>query len=550
MENKKKLGAIALVTLLLGAAVGITVYYQNGVQAEALQKQSVDYEAKLAVETQKLAELQTALEAEQQDKAQLQADLGAVKDSITKLEDERARDEQILADYKVELDKLAAEKAEEQALKATSSREVLDDLALGAAVPVTTLDNNDLLFLLDGEIEFNDNDYDVQEKIILADLGIATSLSGDDDFADLPALVFNSEGAVQYRFIFDDVLNYTEVSKDEPLVLNLLGKEYRIIDVGAGEITVLDGKEFMVREGQTVEYAGKKIELLIVAENEKVYVAVDGQSRVIDEDDSEKVNGLDIYVEEVVYSGKESVQSVATLVVSDSDAERVIETGDEFVEGNELFEWIIGTSGDNLEYVGIDHVEKADDADESVLLPGDKLSFAGLFDIGYDYEKEYSYDAFRVDFDTATSNDIDSLRIRSLDGEKLILGDEELEEAWFDGTLVYYKNKDNDWVNVSNTTLYLENDDMSYAVSANSTHVMIGPIALDVSSGYTHFGTLDEEAEAADLDVGGVALGKRDKAVLLTDGTVIEEPESDLDNDELEFRMPDEEVEVLLIVGR
>ena len=297
----------------------------------------------------------------------------------------------------------------------------------------------------------------------------------------------------------------------------------------------------------------KEIEVLTIAENDKVYIAVDGHTVVLDEDESDSVGGLDVRADDIIYTGKETQKSYVTLTVSGIDAERVVETGDGYRnEDDDEFEWVISTTGDYINYIGVDYVTKANDADEDVLYVGDKLSFAGLFDLAFELDKDYKYEEFAVDFDTATTADINASRIKSLEGKKLVLGDEELDEAWFDGTLVYYKDENNDWVTDSVNTLYLENDDMSYAVDYNVTtgKMTIGLMTLDVSGGFTHFGALDEEAEATDLSFGGSDLGKRDTKVLLEDGAIIAAPEGDLDNDELSFKIPDESVKALVTVGR
>lgn len=549
METLKKVGAIVVAGLLLGGVAGYTVHYQHGVQADALKAQQADNDAKLADAAAAQAELQKQLEAGQADKVAVQAQLDEIQASMARLEDEKARDALVLADAQAELDKLHVEQAKTQATQKSDDRDVIDDLSLGASVALTTLDNNDLSFLMDGEIKFNDERYDVKEKIILSSLGVTTSLAGDEDFKDLPALTLNSEGAIQYRYIFDEALNYTEVSEDEPLIITMAGKEYRIIEVQAGQFTVLDGTEYALKEGASVDYNGKKITALTVADNDKAYIDVDGKAVVIDEGKSKTVNGVDVRVDNVVYSGKDTVISMVELTVSDSDAERVIENGDDYVDGDDLYKWVMSTTGDTLNYIGLDHNEIENDADELVLYPGDKMSFVELFDIGFAWNKDYKYNDYKIDLDTATAADIPSIRLKSLDGKHLIIGDEERTEAWYDGTNVYYKDDDDNWV-TSNLTLQVENEDLVYDVSYNGTYVSIGQIQLDVSSGFTKFGAEENDAAASDLVVAGKQLGRRDNEVLLTDGTVIDGPRGDLDNDKLAFRMPNEVAEVLITISK
>lgn len=546
MKTLTKIGAITVIGMMSLGLVGCTAKIPLA-DHDAMVKDLTDQlsEKSLSVETlqKQYDELKAQADVSATDLAKTQEDLLAAKEQA-------ARDALIMEDLKKVVDEIKAkdEAAAQTVRGSLQGKEVIDDLDLGASLSDTTLDHNDLEFLEEGEFKFDGDTYEFEERLELtSDLGVETSLSGDEDFADKAALVFDSEESIVYKFVVEESFDYTEISEDEPLRIKLLGKPYTIIDMDASSMTVVEGTEYGLKEGASVEHDGKTIKLELVAVNDKVYVTVDGVAVVVDEGDSEEVAGLSIRADDVLYSEK---GGWATLTVSKTDAEREIDNGDEYVDGDDKFEWVIETSGTDLESIGIVYTEQANDADETVLMPGGKFSFAGLFDIGFDYESDYDYRDFELDFDEATTSDIPSVRFVAHDGKDLVLGDEELEEVWFDGTSYYYKDENNDWVTDSLNDLELENDDMSYVVSYVGTDLFVGPIKLDLSGGFTYFGAFDEEAEATDLMVGASSLGKRDQDVLLTDGTIIDAPENGLDNDKVSFMMPSDTVKALISVGR
>ena len=208
----------------------------------------------------------------------------------------------------------------------------------------------------------------------------------------------------------------------------------------------------------------------------------------------------------------------------------------------------------------------------------------------FDYEEEYNYANFELSFDDAKDRNIQMLEIKSNDGKNLIVDDnEELETVYLDNNSnVWYKDGEN-WI--PGTSLIIENNDLAYNVNVseiitpiitqiiteniteitdlnnvthnityyethNITHyethyiVNIGDeIDLYVSDSFEYFGTEVDKANPDDLIIGGYSFGTRDENVLLTDGTIIEEPENNLEDDTLSFSMPDEQVKMLLKVG-
>lgn len=476
-----------------------------------------------------------------------QAELELVK---KKLAEQEARDAQIIADYKEELAKFEAENKVTEA-KMSGEYDVTDDLVLGQGVADYNLDNNELGFLSDTQIEFLDEDVDVQEKIMVKGLAVETNLKGDSDFEAKPVLTFDV--GMEYRYIFDDNVNYTLITEDDNLVITMLGKEYNIIDMTATSFTFIEGIDYPFAEGETKEVNGKQVTLLTVGNGNEVYVDVDGVAEIVKKGGNEEINGLNVRVKELIYTGKDSGISYATLTVGD-DVEQTIDNGDEFIKDNDKFEWVIDTTGDMINYIGVKLVEKQNNADEEILYPEETMSFAGLFNVVFDVEREYDYADFDISFDEiqVNNNDIKVVEFDSKDGKKLIIGDEEVEKAYYNGTTIFYKDNDNKWVEDTTNVLKLENDDVSYEVGYNDTakKLFVGVLELDLQKGFDYFGVAEGEAESTDLVVDGVKLGGRDNDVLLEDGTVIFKPENNLDDDKVKISLPDKKVETIIKIGK
>mgnify|MGYP001566118944 CR=1 FL=1 len=552
----KKIGTIILIGGLLGGLIGCTSTpkVEQSFMDESLKNLTTSFEA----QKETLQAQLTSLEAQVAAGAQVQTELDVIKADLVKLQEQKVRDDEVLATYKELVAKVEAEQKETAAVTDDSDTDVTENLALGANLALVTLDNGDLDFLVDDEIKFNDEDYDVKERILLTgDLAVLTSLNGDEDFEDNAVLGFTNEGAIEYRYVFEDALNFTQITEDEPLVIEILGKKLTIIDMDANSFTLLNGEDHVLadNEKKTVQVNGVDHEIIVALITEgKVQLAVDGAVITVDEGKTKDVKGISVRATDIAYTGKDTQKSIVTLTIAAQDAELVVDNGDEFITDDENFEWVISTTGDNLNYLGVAHAEKADDNDEAVVRKGQTWSFAGLFNLLFDFEeKDYDAAEVKVSFDEATTADIPSVRFDSKDGKTLVVttvnGDEEVETAYFDATsTVHYKDDNNDWQ--TGTALVIENDDLTYAVSYAGGLLSVGPMQLPVDANFNKFGAVADDAEVADLVVGAVNLGTRDHDVLLDDGTVVENPDSSLDDDTLTFHVPNDVVEAQIVVSK
>jgi hypothetical protein len=209
------------------------------------------------------------------------------------------------------------------------------DTTLNAAFG-SPLDDSDIDTLLDGDVDFADETLDVHEEVTLdaATPNIAISATGDADYGKDPVMEVGT-GDVAYSYVFDETVDWeagdTEVTDEEPLIIDFLGKSLTITDVTAGapdEITAQVGEEFYLNVADTVTVLGKVVKLINVGDASAV-VTVDGDQEVIAEGNTEKVNGLRINVKEV-FSTDTMAERSASLIIGE-DAFKTYADGNDFI---------------------------------------------------------------------------------------------------------------------------------------------------------------------------------------------------------------------------
>ncbi len=202
-----------------------------------------------------------------------------------------------------------------------------------------TLTSDDLTTILaSGTFEDDDGStYDYDQYIVVGGSVIALSDSSDDDIlGDDPAVLIDigtaySSPAYTMKVIFNDDLNFSDSAVDGNTIV-LFGTEYTISSDSDTDTLVLFGgsNKQTLSEGETatVDVGGVSYEVSVigVSDENTVVVKVNDVSRTIDEGNSRKVSGLEVYVDEVYYLGKESQTSSARLsfgssklTISDND---------------------------------------------------------------------------------------------------------------------------------------------------------------------------------------------------------------------------------------
>ena len=226
-----------------------------------------------------------------------------------------------------------------------------EDVSIGSSLSTEfdqELTNSDIEGLIDANVDFQGEDYDVSESIILGqganDVSIQSSLtSGDDDYqTDIVMEV--ERDSIKYYYNFDDSIDLGDATEDEPIEIEFLGRTIQIVDVDSDtSFTALVGQEYVLDVNEEVTIEGVTIKLLNVGATGSVSIEVNGERETIPEGATETVGGIEINNHETFYTEEIEGRS-ASLIIGD-DAMQTYEDGDEFIgepEDDPRWVWNIG----------------------------------------------------------------------------------------------------------------------------------------------------------------------------------------------------------------
>jgi len=385
---------------------------------------------------------------------------------------------------------------------------LLDEFELG--VPFNeVLSDREISYFIDGDVEFKDKDYDIEE-ILTLDGEVAINKV---DFKGHAYLTIPKEG-ILYELNLESNLNTSEIDGEDTLPLNLLGNPIEIVEWSGNKITLIEGKEFYLKEGETIEVEGKELTLEAVSEN-AAYLIVGDVGKVIKEEKTREVDGLEVKVKSVFHTGV-SGQNRATLIIGD-EVESEIEDGDEV---EDIWEFVITSNSIGVklseDFTKLDdrHGYNALDEGEVICLPNE---YACVQYLGLSKEDSETYEFY-------------------LDDSVLVA----------EGNFVSGIN-DYDEVFIVNQTIY-EDDDLETAI----TEVYLGDtgLELDVTS-FIDLVVIDDiklGINLTDIKVDSVSIATKKDDYLTTYGIVIENPEDAIEDNEVKLVVPEEKLNCLVVI--
>ena len=397
------------------------------------------------------------------------------------------------------------EEVVKEAIK-VSAGYLIDKLSIGEDVDndeSRDLSDREIATLLDGEVEFDDEDYDFEEVLDLSNMKV---LVNEEDFEGTPYLEVLKD-AVKYTVTFEDTLNSSLIDEDETLVFTFLGEEVEVSDWDGTSVTFTKGDRIYLSEAESKTIGDNVIVMEMVLDG-KVKVSVNGEVRNIDEGDTAKFEDLEVYVKDIDFSGYAGGYFGADLVVGE-DIENVIESEDEYSEDS-VWEYVITANS-----IGIVLKEDFKDLDddfmplaegESLCLPNDYVCVL--------------YNGF-VDVDT------EELSFEVDDGFVEVRG--EFQSGLNDYSKIF----------INSTAIYNEDDE---ALS----NVMIGSSDVEMIGNSTGIFVEDFELNL-DLNVSNVK-ASADYSVMTDFGILVEDPENSIDNEEWSITVPFEARESTITV--
>jgi len=468
-----------------------------------------------------------------------------------------------------------------------------------------TLDDSDIDTLLDGDIEFADETLSVHEEITLDAVtpNIAISSTGDADYGKDPFMEVGT-GDVAYSYVFDDVADWDgsvtadqEVTEDEPLIVDFLGKTLTITAADDATVTAQVGEEFYMNVDDTVTVLGKVVKLINVGDDSAV-VTVDGDQEVITAGNTEKVNGLRINVKEV-FSTDTKAERSASLVIGE-DAFKAYDDGDDFIipcatpmtedcdEDSPDWLWVIDMDSAGTDTLGVVNDFTWDNEGDPVIGIGDTLKFPD----NYVWIQPKSltvtdFGAYKIYFDTGidltpadAETDASVFIVKGPTDDSLTIGGEETDEIILFMTGVgtiegFYVDDDNDIVvdglgtnaNIVFTLNYGDSEVDAAIVAEDDCDTTsnfdlvvdtngdgVDGADLEICTEDQVAGTFSglmtpEESEAEDAYFDATAIGERDTDVLFQWGSYITNPEDSTNNDEIDMFVPDEQQTVNVLIG-
>jgi len=452
------------------------------------------------------------------------ADLnGKLEDAGTSLEDAQAIATQAIADLEsakdTEIDTLNSKLSEleaallaiEDEAKATEAKLELeytkDELNLDNAYNYVISDR-DLKSLFDGEIDFDDDDYDAEEVIEAT----ATVTINEADYEDNVYMTL-AEGDISYRLIFENDLDTSKIDLDETLEFSFLGETVEVIDWDNDKITFFKGTEYLIYEGETIVVDDKTVTVEAIGE-EKIFVKVtcDGvsESSMIEQDETDELCDIEIRAKDVF--SDEDITDFVTIEIG-NDVNNEVEDGDEYEEDS-IWEWSIDANSIGLVLAeDFDEVDEDEDyqaitAGDSVCLPNDYVCvrFDGV-------SEEDSEDYF---FEEDNDYTIE------LTGE-IISGLNDYDRVFIDGTGFY--DEDDDLIDAASVTL----GDSGLVLNIVGSGLTVGDIKIN--------------AALSDVEVDGVSIANEDDNFITAYGIVIENPEDSLEDNEVSLIVPEEALE-------
>ena len=479
-----------------------------------------------------------------------------------------------------------------------------DDNVLGGNVILTTLYDNKISTLLDSEISWNDGDgydnYNIHEEIILEDdeengLNVKTTLDYNDELNT--SVVLENDRVLEYKYVFDKPFDTSNLKNDDTsdLVISVLGKEYTLTKVTEDSITVSEAQEEIVIVGESVTVDGITLKIDDIFSN---LIEINGV--LIKEGAKKVVNGIEVEVVSIGYHTISTLPSKAVIKFG-KDIERTIDDGDEYIEDDETWKWVINTEKPEdtlyLNSIGVKYDRKSvgfdeDDIEDNAIAIGQSyvlpenygaVSFDGLTDVYYE-DFELSFDDEKLYIKDTQQNEEEKVNVAILEGENddsIKIGGYETDTIYFEyvpasvgngdvpasSVNIYFKDIDGalgsdgriQLIDFETATLVVDDGKVTISIGDDSKTLVLTPdmddtepieIVLGLNDEEEYFAHLGITAETADVDditiddgsTNGISIGTREDDVMDYYGAIIRNPESNAENDVVVLSIPSEQV--------
>lgn len=420
------------------------------------------------------------------------------------------------ADGSIVADLSDCPEVEEEATKVISSEDELSAIVeayYGQTIKVC-IKNNKISTLLDKKIDYDGDDYDIHEEVCFE--GTVKTSIDDEDFGLNPYLII-PEGKVNYKYVFEDVIPFAEFHIEEPGEIVFLGQELKIIEATSNSIVLRTGEELTLKEGLSDTILGKKIIAEVIAEH-SISVSVGGVTGTVIEGNDKKINGLNVYVEAILYKSCKDCSAVDLIIGTEGDKE--IKDGDDFelfIKDDETYKWKIDLPN-SIEIISQEAYEELDE-DTIPLGIGDR------FVLPNDY--------LEIEFKSVTESYMTEMTFRVDDGYLNVKGEEE--------TFVF-GNEEYDEINVNSVGIYDEDE-----VLITTDKVRIGDSDTFLEMGSVKIGLLTIKLDMSDILYNAISYAAKEESFLDYLGIIFKDPEDGVDEQKgFKVSVPEERPEVTI----
>ena len=492
--DTKQIGVICLIAIL---AIGAIAFGLNYSSEKALRENTM----------KQLQEAQADLGVAAEANSELLAENELLAGQVDELGASVASAEETLTQQQEQINALEDELIEQEVSAESGYLYVEDELMLGSTFNIGLSDKD--INLLDGEIEFDDEDYDVEEYFYANGL-VAIN---EKDFEDNAYLIVEEEN-IKYEIIFDNSLDISKISDDEPLEIMFLGEPYKITEWNGDEITLSYGISQFLGE-EVVEFEDHIVTIVNIYDDE-VIVDVDGTTELIEEGDTEEFGDIEIYVENVM---NDDTNPMVKIVIANT-IEETIEAGDEYSEDS-IWNWIVDETNFKLGLeLNVDFDEIDEDEDYQALMPGAYISlpnnYVTMVYTGLSVEDYEGYD-FEVD-----------------DGMLEVKGNFEAGMDAFDKIYVNATGIYDEDMNLLTDVIMAESELEVSVKSGNWFKINI--------PGYDNVVIALDLSDVKVGGTGGISLVDVEDNYRTDFGIIISEPEDSIEDEELSISVPEEAI--------
>jgi len=387
---------------------------------------------------------------------------------------------------------------------------LIDEKSLNTSVD-KVLSDRELKQLSDSKVTFDEDEYDFEETLTLYGLKVVIN---EEDFKENSYLAVPKE-SIAYKVEFNTNLNTSLISSEDTLKLNLLGKEVEVSEWDGSTVTFSQGTETTLVEGLGTTYDTKNILLDLVLED-SVLISVNGVSKHIDEGATATVNGVEIYVKEVLYTSKSTKSSIATLVIG-KDVYKTVSDGEEYSEDS-IWNWKIDSNSIGIE-LDEDFVELDDEfpliaEGKTIALPNDFVTIK--------YNGLVTVDKVKYTFKLDEEDEIHYVKVTG----KFVYELKDYSLIYVNTTGIY----DEDYTFIG-TSIDLDNDELE--LEANTT-IKISDIEFNYN--------------LTEVLVDGDSICSNEDNYITSYGIVITEPEDSCEDQEFDISIPEEKAEVTILI--